>query len=377
MNINLHFTEKDWERVERDWKAWWAGELDRPMVIIPTMDIFFSASRDEYTKDFLLEKPVDEVLDYHQTHLESAHYYGDAWPKWIPYLGPGIVSAFLGGKAEPMREQRTVWFEADEPVPVEDLHFVYDATNIWWQRALNLTRAAIERWGDQVSVAHTDLGGILDILASFRTANQLLYDLYDIPDEVTRLTGEIRALWLRYYDELHDIIKKAGRGTTNWGPILSPGRTYMHQCDFCYMISPRMFEQFVLPDLAACFEQLDHAFYHLDGKGQIPHLDMLLSLESLAGIQWIPGAGQPGPSKWLPLLKRIRDGGKLCQVFVNEGEARTIVRELGGRGFALFITPRGYSIEEYTLSRTRTQPISDTETEDFLKVIAAEDISLH
>ena len=26
----LHFTAKDWERIERDTMAWWAGELDRP-----------------------------------------------------------------------------------------------------------------------------------------------------------------------------------------------------------------------------------------------------------------------------------------------------------------------------------------------------------
>ena len=135
----------------------------------------------------------------------------------------------------------------------------------------------------------------------------------------------------------------------------------MHQSDFSYMISPKMFERFVLPDLAACFERMDHAFYHLDGKGQIPHLDMLLSLKDLAGIQWIPGAGQPQASKWLSLLKRIRDGGKLCQVFVSARGARTIVRELGGRGFALFIIA--------------LPPMSAAEAEDFLKVLATEDIS--
>ena len=185
MNINLHFTEEDWERIERDWTAWWAGELDRPMVVLQTIGPFFSASRDECTRDFMLEKPVDEVLDYHQARLESARFYGDSWPKWIPNFGPGIVSGFLGGKVEPRAEQHTVWFEADEPVPVEDLHFVYDANNVWWQRVQNLTRAAVERWGNRVSIAHTDLGGLLDILSSFRTVNQLLYDLYDVPDEVT------------------------------------------------------------------------------------------------------------------------------------------------------------------------------------------------
>jgi hypothetical protein len=36
-------------------------------------------------------------------------------------------------------------------------------------------------------------------------------------------------------------------------------------------------------------------------------------------------------------LKRIRDGGKLCQLYVSPQGARTIVDELGGRGFALYI----------------------------------------
>ena len=126
----------------------------------------------------------------------------------------------------------------------------------------------------------------------------------------------------------------------------------MLQSDFAYMISPQMFKRFVLPDLAACCDALDHAFYHLDGKGQIAHLDMLLSLERLRGIQWIPGDGQPPPEKWLPLLKRIRDSGKLCQLYVSPQGARTIVQELGGRGFALYIQQPMSSSEAQTLLRT-------------------------
>ena len=65
---------------------------------------------------------------------------------------------------------------------------------------------------------------------------------------------------------------------------------------------------------------------------------MLLSLGQLRGIQWIPGDGQPPPEKWLELLKKIRDAGKLCQLYVSPQGAQTIIRELGGRGFALCIT---------------------------------------
>jgi hypothetical protein len=355
VSIDLHFTGEEWERIERDWTAWWAGELDRALVIIESLDQFGG-----WASDFPLETPVDDVLDHFQARLEAARFYGDAWPKWWPNFGPGIVAGFLGAQVHPV--PGTVWFDpapgADQ-VAIEDLHLSCDADNVWRQRVVALTQAAVERWGGCVSIGHTDLGGNLDILASLRTTQQLLLDLYDAPDEVARLAGEITQLWLRYYDDLDDVIQKAGRGTTPWAAIWSPARCYMLQSDFAYMISPQMFERFVLPDLAACCQALDHAFYHLDGKGQTLHLDMLLSLARLRGIQWIPGDGQPPPEKWLPLLKRIRDRGKLCQLYVTPEGARTIVRELGGRGFALHIE----------------QEMGQADAEDFMHVLAAEDAS--
>jgi len=111
----------------------------------------------------------------------------------------------------------------------------------------------------------------------------------------------------------------------------------MLQSDISYMLSPRMFARFTLPDIEACCAALDHPFYHLDGAGQISHLDRLLAVERLAGIQWVPGAGAPPPDEWLPLLKRIHDRGKLCQISVSPQGAQSVIRELGGRGFVLYI----------------------------------------
>ena len=352
MNIDLHFDELDWERIERDWTAWWAGKIDRPMVLIegpsrPGWQIW----QEFVPSAFDLGTDLDTVLDYYQDRLEARNYYGDAFPKWWLNFGPGILAGFLGARVHPVWD--TVWFEPAESKSISDLRFEYDDQNPWWRWVMDLTRRAVERWGSQVAVGHTDLGGNLDVLASFRTTQQLLVDVLDAPEEVDRLAGEITRLWRRYYDEQYEAICRAGRGTTPWAAIWSPQRCYMFQSDFSYMISPRMFERFVLPDLAALCGAMEHGFYHLDGKGQIPHLDHLLSLERLRGIQWIPGDGSPPPEEWLPLLKRIRDGGKLCQVFVTAEGARKIVRALGGKGFAL-------SIQDW---------MSPAEAEGFLKEI--------
>jgi len=356
---NVNFTEEDWKRLERNWTAWWEGELDRPMVILETVNTLLTDQR-AFQRDFMLEISVDEVLDYYQAMLENGNFYGDSWPKLFVNHGPGIAAGFLGAEVTGMPEERTVWFEAKEKTPIEELQLTYDRKNIWWKRVQDITKGALERFGNTVAVAHTDIGGNLDILASFRTTQQLLYDLYDNPEEVMRLSGQITEAWIRYYNELHTLIEKAGRGTSNWAAVWSPGRTCMHQSDFCYMISPAMFEKFVLPDLHAVFDIMDHASYHLDGKGQIPHVDMLLSMDNLACIQWIPGEGQPGPEKWLDLLTRIRNGGKRCQVYVDPRSALEIVKELGGKGFALYVT----------------KFFQPDEAKDFLKTLASEDISL-
>ena len=117
-----------------------------------------------------------------------------------------------------------------------------------------------------------------------------------------------------------------------------------------------MFERFVMPDLETICSHIDYGFYHLDGKGQIPHLDLLLSIENLRGVQWVSGDGQPPPWEWLPLLKRIRDAGKLCQIYATPEGALRVTRELGGTGFMFWLT----------------DSLTEMEAQDFLKTLEME-----
>ena len=91
----------------------------------------------------------------------------------------------------------------------------------------------------------------------------------------------------------------------------------MLQCDLSYMISPQMFGRFVLPELAASCRRLGNPAYHLDGPGEIPHVDMLLSIPELRAIQYVPTVSARDATKYPDLYRRIRRGGKLIQVFSN------------------------------------------------------------
>jgi hypothetical protein len=361
----LQFTEEDWQRIERDTMAWWEGELGRPLVYLAVTEPLPRPKPYSFLANYPRDMPAEAVVDFYEPFLDATHFYGDAFPWLWMNFGPGMVAGFLGARVNSVAEpSETVWFSPPAETPIQDLKLYYDPENPWWKRVQEITAAFVARYGGQLQVSQTDLGGNLDILASFRDTQGLLVDLIEQPEEVLRLVRAITELWLRYHDALDAIIHPACRGTSTWTPLWTTGTTYMLQCDFSYMISPSMFRRFVMPDLAACCDHLSHGFYHLDGKGEIPHLDHLLSISRLRGIQWIPGDGQPPPDRWLSLLKRIRDGGKLCQIFVSPEGALHVVRNLGGKGFLFVIQHDERAFQDPEVVSA------------YLKALAAEDISL-
>jgi 5-methyltetrahydrofolate--homocysteine methyltransferase len=338
MSLHLHFPETGWDQAEEKWSAWWEGELERALVVLECVqpqDATTPHYASTYLANFGLDASPEEILDVFVPRLQATYYLGDAFPRFWPNYGPGSLATCAGACLHTSPD--TTWFSPSFNGKIGELHVDIARRDAWWHQTLAITRAAVERWGDQLSIGMTDLGGNLDILASLRGTQALLYDLNENPGGVDRLVGEISRLWLACYEE-QSAITRYSRGITCWGPCWSPGPGYMLQSDFSYMISPRMFKRYVMPDLAVCCEALDYPFYHLDGRGQIPHLDHLLSLERLRGIQWVPGDGQPQAEHWLPLLKRIRDASKLCQVSVSAQGALTILRELGGKGMLLVIS---------------------------------------
>jgi 5-methyltetrahydrofolate--homocysteine methyltransferase len=334
--MKIRFTDEDWDRIEREWSLFWEGEQKRPMVLIECWDNSTEPvqERESCIPQYPREMSAEEVIDIETRHFEGIHFFGDAFPKFFMNFGPGSSAVYFGSNSTVQLD--TVWFEATNK-ELEEISFEIDRENYWYKRTHAILDAALNKWIDLIQVTFTDIGGNLDILASLRGSHKLLIDLYENDEILAQRVRELTSAWLEIYQEEGKKIQRVSHGTASWGPLFSLGTTYMLQSDFSYMISPEMFELFVLPDLTTCCDFLDDPFYHLDGKGQLPHLDMILSIEKLKGVQWIPGEGQPEPEDWMDILKKIRDGGKFCQVYVLPEGALRIKNDLGGEGFVFCI----------------------------------------
>lgn len=351
MAVRTNYDNERWQLHRHNWCDFWAHKLKRPMVVLETFrpNLKYTDLTQKYPgvgcpAQFSLDEPAEKVIDFFQAQIESFTYYGDSWPKWFVNFGPGVIAGFLGANVNVRPD--TIWFEPPEHFDFEDFDPVFDASNQWYNRIIDLTECALEKWQDQITVSISDIGENFDILSSFRTTETLLMDLFDCPDRIRNYLNRLTDLWVEFFEIFSSKILSVQKGTSPWAPLWSPGKMYILQSDFSYMISPDMFEKFVLPDLIHCCDHLDHSFYHLDGKGQLPHLDMLLKMEKLNGIQWMPGEGGGNIEDYMDVLKKIMDAGKLSQVYATPEGAIKIKETLGGKGFVFHIVHQGLQEQE-------------------------------
>jgi len=319
--MSIDFTPDRWEKIAYNARQWWAGKLGRPLIQVrlkgkdpqqeePALPYH------EFTSFYEADVPADKIAERWDYELCCTEHMGDGFPHIWPNFGPGVIAAFIG--AHLRNGEKTSWFFPEEILDIERLHFQFSAASPWFRRVCDLIQAAQLRMQGQVQIAMTDLGGNLDILSAFRSPEGLLFDLSDHPDQVKRLTWEAHHVWWDYFKHFCRLMAPLNPGYTCWTPLFSQLSSYMLQCDFSYMISPKMFAEFVLPELAASANRLGNAFYHLDGAGQLPHLDLLLGVDALKGVQWIPGDGAADVSHWPEVYRRIYKAGKLTQVFSNQ-----------------------------------------------------------
>lgn len=318
----MKFDQFNWEKTTENWEKWWSGDLGRPVFYFTS---FSGSARDDgglpikpFTSQYDFSIPAEEILlNYENKILRNIHYYGDAFPAFWPNFGPGVLPTFAGGEGH--NHASTVWYSPGrfEGCELKDIEFKLDKSSPWFRRIEEFFTAAAQIWKDRTVLGMTDLGGTLDIIASLRPGEKLLLDLYDNPDEVKRLIREVHDAWWEAYAHFENLTAGSSPGYSAWTPLLSKSRYYMLQCDFSYMISPDMFEEFVKPELADSCRRLSRAFYHLDGKGELPHLKHLCSIPELAGIQWIPGDGMPPAADWPEVLREIVGSGRKLQVFVS------------------------------------------------------------
>ena len=309
----------DIDEAKERMNAWWDHEIiDRPVLsyYYPKRRGKLGVFLDTVGEDWTLAKnyeDIDDALDGYEKRAGETYFGGESFPFYFPNYGPGIMAAVFGVK--PQFKTGTVWFS--RPTKPEDIiehleSIKLNQNNEWYSRLLRITETAAKRAGKNYLISMTDIGGVLDILSSFLGPTNIILTMKRKPEVIDTSRSIILEKLLRVYDDLQKIIEQYCDGCTCWLGVWGKKRWYALQSDFCAMLNPKWFKEFVLPDLVEQANHMDYAIYHLDGPNALPHLDYLLKEPSITGIQWVPGAGNAsmGSNDWIPLYKKIQEAGK-------------------------------------------------------------------
>lgn len=263
---------------------------------------------------------VERKVKAMRNHCKTHRYLAEAFPYLSIDIGPGSLATYLG--SEPVFAWDTIWYKECAP-ELEDLgELVFDPEAVWWKKHLDLVRQAKALAQDDFLVAIPDIIENVDILSAMRGPQNLCFDLMDHPDAVKKYVKQLDDIYFCYYDAMYDTSKgQDGSSCYTAFSIWGPGKTAKVQCDFSAMMSPRHFQEFVIPSLERQLASLDNSIYHLDGKDAIKHLDALMELKHLNGLQWTAGAAQPdgGSTKWYPIYDRVRRAGKGLWISIYDG----------------------------------------------------------
>ena len=230
------------------------------------------------------QRIVDRYRYFCQTHA----FLGESFPNLNIDFGPGSLASYLG--SEIGFKEDTVWFNKclDGWDGVPKLQF--DPENKWFKKHLQLAKDCQALAGDDFYVDMPDLMENIDVLASLRGAQDILFDLLDEPEMIGERIQEVTDIYYEYYDRFYDVIKdEEGGNAYTVFQIWGPGRTVKLQCDFSAMMSPEDFRKYIQPSLRSQSENVDHVLYHLDGPAAIKHMDALMEIEGIDALQWTSG----------------------------------------------------------------------------------------
>lgn len=340
--------KKDWEATKQRFDDYWKCQnTGRPIMrvtgIKPEYDPYGLPaglkSKDMEDKYMNAQGIVNRFRHYCETH----EFLGESFPNLNADFGPGSIAGYLG--SEIVFQDKTVWFEPC----VEDWEgckpLVFDPENIWFKKHITLFDECKKLIGNDFPIAIPDLMENVDVLASLRGAQELIYDMIDEEEEVVRRVQQITDVYQKYYDAFYKYAQYEGGSAYTVFQIFGSGKTQKLQCDYSALLSPEYFRTFVLDSLKQAVKGVDNVLYHLDGPDAIKHMDALMEVDGINALQWTSGDHGPDGTleEWDVIYDKARAANKALWVKVYSGEfddwirnTERIVKKYGSKGLYLF-----------------------------------------
>lgn len=316
--------KQNWEETKVKFRNYWKRQnTGRPLMCVVARKDDAKPIPEELKWKDMEDKyqNAERMIARYRHYCENHEFLAESFPNMSADFGPGSIASYIG--SDIVFNEDTVWFDEFVEDWEELPALTYDENNKWFQKHLTLVKRCQELAEDDFYIGIPDLMENIDVLASLRGAQDMIFDMIDEPEEVEKRIGEIGDIYFKYYDQFYEIVKDSEDGSCYtvfqiWGD----GKTAKLQCDFSAMMSPDNFREFIQESLRKQAQQLDNVLYHLDGPDAIKHLDAIMEIEEIDALQWTSGDHGPDGAleDWYVIYDKARAAGKSLWIKIYSGE---------------------------------------------------------
>lgn len=320
MDVKCH---QDWRNAKRSFTSLWEGK--------PAKSPYIGMS---VPKPQALQRPCPPPPEDDEALWLDPEWHAAAIPVsvgnryWIGATAPGelLLAGWLNSLGgTPRFDRHTIWFDT---VPDIDFGkpspFRHNPENPWFLK--------LERLFDAVAVSSAENGFCFspslglpanDLLSMHMGTEGFLLALIDHPEWMRAAiidgANDLLAVKRAFIEKAEACNGDLCHSGTGWMPIWAPEPFLRTQSDVSCMLSPDMFEKFVLPELEI-YGKSYPLWYHLDGGNAKQHLPILLSLPYLRFIQYVPTPSEPANGiDHIEFYRQVQDAGKVVHIEIAAG----------------------------------------------------------
>lgn len=343
MSMDLEETllyKKDFSKAKERFRAFWEHEIiDRICLAVTApgeeqVSLPQPANEREHPVTWQANTNPDYVVRLYNAVMSNTYYGGEALPvAWAP---GNLLYAAYGGNAR--FDNGTVWVDPNIHSCEDWENYCFNPGNQFVQDTLRITMALSEDAPGKYLVGSPGVFGPLDAMSLMRGMSDFVMELAlpECADFIQKAHQKVMKGFKYISEEIYKISSTVGQDGCMVCPgFWAPGRINNWSADFSSMIGPKLFRQWMVPELEEMARFLEFNMYHLDGPDAVRHLPMLLEIDEIRGIQYTRGAGH-SLSEALPVYKQIQEGGKVQYVDCAYDEVEIVLRELDPRGLLIF-----------------------------------------
>jgi 5-methyltetrahydrofolate--homocysteine methyltransferase len=211
--------------------------------------------------------------------------------------------------------------------------------NPWREKYLGFVSALQDRYGDRYPVGQPILRGTSDMVAALRGTQQMIFDLYDHPQEFQRLARACTDFFIGLVKDQLAVTKPFQGGyVVEQFTLWAPGGIVRMQEDASALFSPALYVEFLQEEDRRIASAFPYDVIHLHSSS-LHLLDRFVDIEPQKCLEINKDQGGWGVDRMLPLFKMVQSRGKrlIIRGKLDLEDLELLRKELSPRGLYLQI----------------------------------------